>query len=214
MQIGLYSHHLIDSVYAFNPPVPNVRDYSFYHQMSENCRNKIQVITNLDDFAFWRIGAKVIGNVTLFLGKKRWRYYSVGLWDCLFLIPAFIKFIRNVRHAFPAHQNIAALYENWVSVKLTQEEIEKENIERTSRFDYLHFFPKLYDPMKVLITRARKIFKWGLEEEYLRNEIEILALHERDLIDTITDENQAEVEHELKELRRQKGILIKKLLYK
>ena len=163
MQIGLYSHNLINQVYAFNPPVPNERDYLFYHQMSEESRGKIQVIANLDDFAFWRIGSKVIGNVTLFLGKTRWKYYSVGFWDCALLFPAFFKFIKNVHHAFPAHQRIAALYENWISVKLTQEEIEKENIERTRRFDYLHFLPKLYDPMKVLLTHLRKIFGWRLE---------------------------------------------------
>ena len=212
IQIGLYSHDLIEKAYAFNPPVPNERDYLFYHQMSAESKEKIQVIANLDDFAFWRIGSKVIGSVTLFLGKIRWEYYPVGLWDCILLLPAFIKFIRNVRHAFPAHQSISALYENWVSVKLTPEEIEKENAERTTRFDYLHFLPKLYDPMKSFLRLIRKIFRWGLEGEYLRNEIEIVALHERDLLDTITEENREEILHELDELRRQKNILINRLL--
>jgi hypothetical protein len=115
-------------------------------------------------------------------------------------------------YAFPAHQKIAALYENWVSVKLTQEEIEKENTERLTRFDYLHFFPKLYDPIKALMIQRRKIFKWRLEKNYMRNEIEILSLHEKDLIDTLTEENKEEIEQELKLLRSQKGALIKKLL--
>jgi len=214
MQMGLYSHHLIDQAYAFNPPVPHRRDYSFYHKMSEKNQQKIILSANLDDFAFWKVGAKVIGNVTLFLGKKRWKYHSVGMWDCAFILPAFVKSIKNIWHAFPAHQKVVALHENWISVKLSYEEIETENLDRTTRFDYLHFFPKLYDPMKVLLTYARKIFKWGLEEEYLRNEIELIALHERELIDTRTEENIKEIERELEELRRQKNDLIRRHLKK
>lgn len=211
IQIGLYSHHLIDKVYAFNPPMPNERDYDFYHQMSQKRQEKILVTANLDDFAFWRIGAKVIGKVTLFLGKKRWRYYPVGLWDCLFLVPACVKFILNVWHAFPAHQNITALCENWVCFELTQGEIERENRERLSRFDYLYFFPRLYDPMRALFHFVRKLFRWRMEAQFLRNEIEITALHERDLIDTMTEENREEIERELGELRRQKELLRAKL---
>lgn len=211
IQIGLYSHDLVERVYAFNPPVPNERDYAFYHTMDASRQEKIIVTANLDDFAFWHIGSKVIGNVTLFLGKKRWRYYPVGFWDCILLIPLLVKFILNVRRAFPAHQNIMALYENWVAFELTQEEIERENHERRSRFDYLHFFPKLYHPMKTLFRLVRKLFKWRMEAQYLRNEIEIVALHERELIDTMTEENREEVIRELKELYRQKEILRKQL---
>ncbi|MCC5831802.1 MAG: alpha/beta fold hydrolase [Chlamydiales bacterium] len=209
MQIGLYSHDLIERVYAFNPPVPNNRDYDFYHSMDKSRRDKIVVAANLDDFAFWRIGAKVIGNVTVFLGKRRWRYYPVGLLDCLLLIPAVVKFILNVRHAFPAHQNIVALSENWISFVLTQEEIERENQERPSRFDYLRFFPKLYDPMKTLFRIVRRW--WRMEAQYLRNEIEIIALHERDLIDTMTDDNEEEIMRELRVLHEQKERLRRKL---
>lgn len=212
VQIGLYSHELIERTYAFNPPVPNERDDRFYRQLSRECQEKIQVSANLDDFAFWRIGAKVVGNVILFLGRKRWRYIPVTLWDCIFLIPAFVKFILNVRHAFPAHQNICRLYQHCVSFQLTQEEIEKENLDRLKRFDYLRFFPKLYNPLLTLVTSIRRIFGWSHAAEYLRNEIEIIALHERDLIDTITEENKEAVENELKELRYQKGELIRKLL--
>lgn len=211
MQIGLYSHSLVKEIYAFNPPVPNERDYHFYHQLSEKSKNKIQVAVNLDDFAFWRIGSKVIGKVTLFLGKKRWKYHAVGLWDCILLIPAFVKFISNVHRAFPAHQRITALYENWIFFRLTQEEIEKENEERVCRFDYLRFLPKLYDPMKVILSFIRRIFKWRLEKQYLCNEIEILALHERDLIDTLNESNKEEIERELSLLRRQKEVLIQRL---
>lgn len=214
MQIGLYSGEFVQEIYAFNPPMPNERDYLFYHEMSAQARSRIHVIANLDDFAFWRIGAKVIGNVRIYLGKKRWRYEPVGLWDCIFLFPAFFKFIRNVRRAFPAHQRIFALYDNWVSVKLTQKEIEKENKERTGRFDYLSFLPKLYDPMKTLTRWLRKLSKWRYEEDFIRGEIEILAVHERDLIDALTQENRHELEPQLRELRRQKGILIRKILYR
>lgn len=211
MQIGLYSHHLIDKAYAFNPPMPNKRDYDFYHQLEPSRQEKIIVTANLDDFAFWRIGAKIIGKVTLFLGKRRWRYYPVGLWDCLLVLPAFVKFIMNVRHAFPAHQNITFLSENWVSIELTQEEIDRENHERLSRFDYLHFFPKLYDPTKILFRFFRKLFGWSMEEQYLKNEIEIVALHERDLIDTMNEQNKEEILEELEELHRQKERLRKQL---
>jgi hypothetical protein len=211
IQIGLYSHHLIDSVYAFNPPMPNERDYVFFQNLSEETQKILHVFANLDDFAFWRIGSKVIGNVTLFLGKRRWKYYTVSLSDCLLFLPAFVKFIRNVHHAFPAHQRIAALYDNWVSVKLTPEEIEKENTERTSRFDYLHFLPKLYDPLTAFMSCVRKMFKWRLESEYLKNEIEIITLHERDLIDTLTEENRLEIEKALETLHEQKKGLQERL---
>jgi hypothetical protein len=212
LQIGLYSHNLIKKVYAYNPPAPHERDYLFYHQLSRASQSKIEVITNLDDAVFWRIGSKLIGNITLFIGKIRWKYYSVGLWDCIFFLPAFVKFMLNVWHAFPAHQNITPLYESWIRVKLTQAEIDKENTERTTRFDYLHFLPKLYDPTKNLLTYIRKIFKWQHEKEYLRNEIELISLHERDLLDTINESNKAEIQHELKTLQTQKSLLISRLL--
>ena len=211
IQIGLYSHHLIERSYAFNPPVQHERDYAFYHQLSEESKDKICVIANLDDFAFWRIGSKVIGNVTLFLGKIRWKYYSIGLWDCILFLPAFVKFFRNVHHAFPAHQSIVALYESWISVRLTQEEIDRENRERISRFDYLHFLPKLYDPMRALLYNIRKVIRWSFAEQYLRNEIEILALHEQDLLDTLSEENRDEIEHVLSILKAQKDTLIQRL---
>ncbi|MFZ0565553.1 MAG: hypothetical protein WAM28_05155 [Chlamydiales bacterium] len=214
MQIGLYSHDLIQKAYAFNPPMPNERDYSFYHQMARELQENIRVVANLDDFAFWRIGAKVIGRVTLFLGKKRWRYYPVSLWDCLLIFPACIKFVLNVHRAFPAHQSIKALYANYLSVSLTQEEIERENQERTTRFDNLHFLPKLYDPMSSLIQFIRKIFGWGLSKQYLHNQIEIIALHERDLIDTMSEKNREEIERELKELALQKKQLQEQLFHK
>jgi pimeloyl-ACP methyl ester carboxylesterase len=211
IQIGLYSHSLIREVYAFNPPMPNERDYVLYHQLSEDSKDKIQVIANLDDFAFWRIGSKVIGRVTIFLGIRRWRYFSVSLLDCILLLPAFVKFIKNVHHAFPAHQRIAAMEKNSVSIHLTQEEIDKENQDRIVRFDYLHFLPKLYDPMKILLTYKRKILRWRLQKEYLRNEIEILSLNERDLLDTITEENKEEMKKQLHVLHVQKNALLKQL---
>lgn len=211
MQIGLYSHGLIEKIYAFNPPVPNERDYAFYKQMSKKLQRNISVIANLDDFAFWRIGAKVIGNVTLFLGKKRWRYYHVSIWDCLLIFPAFVKFILNVRHAFPAHQCIVGLSDSYLWLELTEEEIDRENAERTHRFDYLHFFPKLYDPVKTLLHFFRKIFGWSMEEAYIGSEIEVIALHEQDLIDALTDENEEEIESQLEELKKQKERLQKRL---
>lgn len=211
MQIGLYSHELVEKVYAFNPPACGERDYHFYHQLPAYLQEKIIVVANLDDFAFWRVGARIIGKVTIFLSKRRWRYYPVSLGDCLLIFPAFFKFIFNVKHAFPVHQSILALSENWLSYELTHEEIEKENRERLLRFDYLHFFPKLYDPTKLLFQFLRKCFGWSMEAQFLRNEIEIIVLHERDLYDTLTEENREEIERELQELHNQKEVLKKKL---
>ena len=65
--------------------------------------------------------------------------------------------------------------------------------------------------MKSLFRMVRKRFGWRMEAQYLRNEIEIIALHERDLLDTMTDENQEEIMRELRELHRQKEILRKQL---
>jgi|GEM_PF-1935245 len=212
LQIGLYSHNLVKRIYAFNPPAPHERDHLFYHQLSPFSQAKIQVIANLDDFVFWRIGSKLIGNITLYLGKARWCYYAVGFWDCVFFVPAFIKFIINVHHAFPAHQNITHLRESWVSVKLSQEEVDHENAERITRFDYLRFLPKLYDPTKNLLSYIRKVFKWRHEKDYLRNEIELISLHERDLLDTLNEANAEDIQHELTTLQTQKSVLISRLL--
>jgi pimeloyl-ACP methyl ester carboxylesterase len=204
MQIALYSHDLIEKCYAFNPPVPNERDWHFYKTLPPEIQNKIQVSANLDDFAFWRIGAKIIGQVTLFLGKQRWHYFHVTLVDCLLIIPAFIKFLLNVQNAFPAHQRILRFTPLCLAVKLSEEEIEEENQERTLRRDYLHFWPKLYDPLRVLVHWIRTLFGWKLEQEFLRNEIEIISLHEKDLTDSFTEENRIEIESELKSLQIQK----------
>ncbi len=211
IQIGLYSHELIDMAYAFNPPLLEHRAYEFYGWMDSALQKKIRVAANLDDFAFWRIGSRVIGKTTLFLGKKRWRYQPIGLWDCIFLVPAFVKFLLNMKRAFPAHQKVTALSESWVEFELTQEEIDKEHQDRKTRFDYLHFFPKLYDPTRILLRFVRRLFGWSLRSEFLRNEIEIIALHERDLIDTLTDENKGEIERQLLALARQKEALRKEL---
>jgi len=211
MQIGLYSHDLIALAYASNPPMPNRRDYDFYQQMGTQRQEKLRVVANLDDFAFWRIGEKVIGQVRIFLGRTRWRYYPVHRWEMVLLIPAAVKLWLNVLHAFPAHQHVIALDKNYVSVELTSEEIAQENKERLSRFDYMRFLPALYDPAKILMRWGRKLFGWSLREEYLRNEIEIIALHEQELVSTRTEDNRHEVEFELEELRRQKRDLLREL---
>ena len=153
----------------------------------------------------------MIGKVTLFLGKERWRYHAITKSDMLLLLPAVVKIILNIIHVLPAHQKILSLCENYVTLLLSEEELALENKERVTRFDYLRFLPKLYHPLQAFILLLRKIFKWRLEEEYLRNEIEILALHERDLIDTRTEENYEEVNKKLESLATQKRELQAKL---
>lgn len=211
LQIALYSHDLIEVAYACNPPMPNQRDYDFYHKMQETRQKKLQVVSNLDDFAFWRIGARVIGQVKIHLGKKRWRYYPVHRWEMVLIFPAAIKLWLNILHAFPAHQHVVALDRCYASLRMTQEEINQENHERTTRFDYMRFLPRLYDPLRVLLTYLRKIFGWSLAEQYLKNEIEIIALHEAELVSTRTKENAEEIQFELEELRIQKRELLRQL---
>ncbi|MCH9611039.1 MAG: hypothetical protein S4CHLAM81_13710 [Chlamydiales bacterium] len=211
MQIALYSHDLIELAYASNPPLPNRRDYAFYQKLQEGRQQKLKIVANLDDFAFWRIGAKVIGQVRIHLGKTRWRYYPVHRWEMVLLIPAAIKLWLNVMHAFPAHQHVIALDRCYVSMHLTEEEIALENAERLHRFDYMRFLPKLYDPTRILLRWIRKLFGWPLQEQYIRNEIEIIALHERELLSTRNEENAQEVDFELEELALQKRDLEKQL---
>ena len=211
LQIALYSHDLIEMAYASNPPLPNERDYDFYHKMQETRQKKLQVVANLDDFAFWRIGAKVIGQVRIHLGRTRWRYYPVHRWEMVLLIPAAIKLWLNILHSFPAHQHVIALDHCYVSLTLSEKEIEIENKERLHRFDYMRFLPQLYDPAKVIMNWLRKLFGWSLQEQYLKNEIEIIALHERELLSTRSEENSEEIEFELVELRHQKRELLKEL---
>jgi pimeloyl-ACP methyl ester carboxylesterase len=211
LQIALYSHDLIDSAHAYNPPAAGERDALFYRTLSIPIKKKFNVYVNIDDPAFWRIGAKVIGNVQLFLGQQRWRYYPIKKLDALFLFPAVIKLFINVIHVFPAHQKIIPLCNSYVTLQLSEEEIAIENGERPYRFDYLRFFPKLYHPFRTCMLLLRKIFKSPLEEEYLCNEIEIVALHERDLMDTYTEYNKEEVDKKLRALSEQKQVLQEKL---
>lgn len=211
IQIALYSHDLIESSFAFNPPMPGERDAQFFSSLSSDVQKKMQIFANLDDVAFWRIGECVFGNVTCFISTKRWRYYPIVLRDVFLFFPAIFKLIWNIKKAFPAHQKIIPLTPVYLSFCLSKEEIQEENSSRKSRFDTLHFLPKLYDPLKWLTYFIRKIFKWSLEEEYIRNEIEIIALHERDLLDTITKENSEDVKKKIEKLHQQKHILQKKI---
>lgn len=211
MQIALYSHDLIEESYAFNPPMPGKRDAQFFEELPKEIQKKMQIFANLDDVAFWRMGECVFGNVTCFLSQKRWRYYPIYIKDMLLIVPALFKLIWNIKKAFPAHQKIFPLTSGYLFFTLSKKEIEEENLSRKKRFDALHFFPKLYDPLKWLIYVIRKIFKWSLEEEMLRNEIEILALHERDLLDTITLDNASQIKKKIHILSRQKQELQDKL---
>ncbi|MFN0064691.1 MAG: hypothetical protein ACKVOH_00465 [Chlamydiales bacterium] len=85
-----------------------------------------------------------------------------------------------------------------------------ENKERVKRFDYLKFLPRLNDPVKAVVRALRSLFGWSQEKEFLRNEIEIIALHERELLDTLNDTNRDEIEYELDELKRQKRSLLRR----
>lgn len=211
IQVALYAHDLIQEAYAYNPPMPNERDYEFYSHLPKAIQSKIHVHANLDDFAFWRIGSKIIGDVTLYFGKTRWRYYPISLANALIFFPALVKLILNLKHAFPAHQHVFAFDEHCLMVKLTKEEVELENKERSKRFDYLHFFPKLYDPLRVFMKMVRRLLGWSLEEEFLRNELEIVMLHEQDLTESSNSQNEKQMKRELSELTRQKEDLLKKL---
>jgi len=214
MQVALYSHSLIDHAYAFNPPLPGPRDEQFYQTLSPAIQSQLSIFANLDDMAFWRIGEKLFGNVTIFMAKERWRYFPVKLIDALLFIPAVVKLIANIIYALPAHQRVVDLCENYLFFTLSSAEIALENRERRERFDYLRFLPRLYDPLRLSINFFRKIFKSNLQEELLSNEIEIIALHERDLIDTMTESNKKETFKQLEALKQQKRTLQDKLSFK
>ncbi|MBS0646756.1 MAG: hypothetical protein JSR97_09250 [Verrucomicrobia bacterium] len=213
IQIMLYSHVLIDRAYAFNPPLPFKRDEEFFHSLPHKVQAQLQIHANLDDFAFWRIGEKMFGHVVIWLAMTRYRYSPLKLLDTILVIPAFYKLYINLTRAFPAHQNLFALDSLSLSVQLSQEEMQKENVERLTRFDYLRFFPKLYDPMRNFVQLIRRVFGWKLQSEYIRNEIEIVLLHEQDLLDSMTEANREEVEQELAQLTLQKENLLKELAH-
>ncbi|MCH9609584.1 MAG: hypothetical protein S4CHLAM45_15160 [Chlamydiales bacterium] len=211
IQTALYAHGLVQEAHAFNPPMPNERDFSFYNKLPKKTQKKVNVHANLDDFAFWRIGSKVIGQITLYFGKVRRRYYPITLLDTILILPAIFKLTLNLKHAFPAHQLIFSFDEHSLRVRLNQEEIRIENQKRGKRFDYLSFFPKLYDPMQIFLKMIRNLFGWSLKGEYLRNELEIVMLHEQDLASAITPENEKQMKKELAELGRQREQLLKKI---
>ncbi len=207
-QILLYSHPLIDSAYAFNPPVVEERDFKLYHRLSVKTREKLHVYANVDDLPFWRIGSNVIGKVTLFLGQDRWPYRPVRKRDLFLLFPAAYKIIANIHNVLPSHQNIFALQRFYIQVPLSAREIKKENGERCARFDRLNFIPKFHKLARWLLGFFRNNFRWKTRHEYLQSQIELLELHEKDLRDTLAFEGGEEIARELEELKRQKQELL------
>lgn len=212
IQTGLYSHQLIDKAFAFNPTVPSARDEEFYQKLSPELKLKLQVHANLDDVAFWRIGERVIGQVTLWFSTHRYPYYPIRWRDSLLFIPALIKVGLNLVGVFPTHQKMFALEPIALSMKLSLSDLETENRDRQNRFDTLRFFPKLYDPLRTLIKGVRKIFGWSLLREYLENELELISLHELELKDALNETNKIEIEKELKALSIQKERINKEII--
>lgn len=210
-QIALYSHALIEKAYIFNPVVTEKKEYDLYHRLPKEEQQKILVFASIDDLPFWRIGSKVIGQLTCFLGEKRWRYRPLKKWELLLILPALCKAIVNVVNALPAHQRIVALLRSYIYFSLSEREIEWENKERVLRFDHIDFFPKLYRPARYLLHYARKLFGWQLYNEYLKGQIELIELQEADLEETFAILGGEDIEKQLKELKKQKESLKEKL---
>jgi len=211
-QIALYSHPLIEKAYAFNPIVPERREYELYQSLSENAKAKLLVCASIDDLPFWRIGSTVVGQVVCFLGEQRWRYRPLKKWEVMLILPGICKAIVNMINALPAHQRIVALLRSYVYFSFSQQEIEEENRERVLRFDHIDFFPKFYAPARSLLKVVRTFFGWRLFDKYLKSQIEIIELHEADLRETLAVEGGEDIERQLEELSKQKAICMQKLL--
>lgn len=211
-QIMLYSHPLIQKAAAFNPPVVEERDYELYDRLPYTAQCKLEVYANLDDFPFWRIGSKVIGNVTLFLGEFRFRYRPIRRWELFLILPVIYKVIVNLILSIPAHQNIIALQPSYLLVHLSRAELSKENARRPKRADHVQFLPYLYHPARMILRVIRSLFRWKKREEYLLSQIELLELHEHDLRDTLAIEGGKSIQKELDQLALEKERLRNQLL--
>lgn len=206
-QIALHASPLIQKALAFNPPVVGERDYQHYKELPKKEQKKLFVYANLDDLPFWRIGEKVIGQVTIFLNGKRDRYRPIRIRERFLLIPALYKLVLNVIHTFPAHQNIYALSAHYLEVEVSQEEVELENEERLARPDHLFFFPRLHGPLRRWLNVWRRMKRGPRYVDYLKSQIEIVELHEEDLLQNPFFGS----EEKLEELQVQKRLLEKML---
>lgn len=205
IQIALYSNRLISEAYAFNPPGIEIRDAEVYQKMNKVAQKKINVFANLDDLPFWRIGSQIIGQVFIALTADRKTYRPIAFRDWIFIFPALIKVFWNVIEALPAHQSIYLLHPQYVLFPLSEEEISLENAERIHRPDHIQFIQRLNPTAKRLLSFSRRHFRWQKEKEYLESQIEILTLHEQDLLETLS-EGGKEGQETLKEIRRQKEL--------
>lgn len=212
IQIMLYSHALIEKAYVYNSQGVGERDYRVYKRFSSEVRQKLHLFVNLDDLPFWRMGAKVVGHVTCYIGERRWKYRTIKKWEVYALIPAMVKSIGNMLNALPAHQKIVPLHSSYVYFNLSPSEIAQENAERVTRFDYLDFLPKFYLPLRGLLRLVRRLFGWQLFEEYIKSQIEIIELHEEELREIISHHVDSESVKQLEELARAKEELYRRLL--
>ncbi len=209
-QIALYSHPLISEGYAFNPPVVEERDYQVYHRLSKRVQNKLKVYANLDDLPFWRIGAKIIGRVTVLLSAERTTYRPIHRWEILTLLPAIVKGIINLVKSFPSHQRIYPLVDQCVLVPLSSEEIRQENEERLLRPDHWTFLSRFYVVFGRFL-RFRRKFRWKKKMDYLASQLEILELHEKEILETTASDEEGP--SMLEEIHNQK-LVIQEMLEK
>lgn len=211
MQIMLYSHALLHKAYIFNASGLEERDFQLYQRLPSEVQEKVRIYASIDDLAFWRMGRKIVGKITLYIGERRWRYRPLKKWEFLSLIPAMIKSIINMINALPAHQKIVPLLSSYIYFMLTPEEIARENAERVTRFDHLDFFPRLYLPLRAFLKLTRTLFGWRLFDTYLKSQLEIIALHEEELEEIIAHGASEESLEQLQLLRQQKEELLKRI---
>lgn len=214
IQIGLYSQLFAEESFAFNPPMPQEKDYIYFRSLPESSQKKIQIFVNGDDFAFWRLGAAVFGQVYLVYGVEAWNGVLITKNDRRFIFPYLYKIYKNFALTIPSHLATYLLDSHFVVSLLSEEEKALENIQRQKRIDHLPFLPSLQEPGRQFFRTLRRIFSRTSEKRVLKNEIELLQMQEEELR-FLTQENPLEkfekkIAH-LQEKRHERELQLKRL---
>jgi hypothetical protein len=210
IQISLYSQVFIEESFAFNPPMPQENDRDYFYTLPESSQKKLNIFINGDDFASWRLGASLFGNVYLVLGMEPWNAMNVTKRDVGLVFPYFYKLLKNFVFTIPNHISSYLLDSHFVVVPLTDEELEIENNERQKRIDHMKFLPAMHSTLKNFFRGIRRFFSRSSERRVLQNEIELLNLQSEELFGK-SDQESLEKLREIEEKKEELEVQIKRL---
>jgi hypothetical protein len=210
IQIALYSQAFVEENYAFNPPMPQEVDRDYFFSLPENSQKKLNIFINGDDFASWRLGACLFGNVYLVLGMEPWHALNIRKRDVSLVLPYVYKLLKNFAFTIPNHITSYLLDTHFVVIPFSEKEIAIENEERQKRIDHMKFLPTMNSSVRNFFRGVRRFFSRGSERRVLQNEIEILNMQAEELTGK-TDKESLQKLEEIHEKREELHVQLRPL---